>query len=55
MKRDLAGRALPVQTFYSINWTEVSLVFATPDAVSPRLTKIPMGVHLTWIVNGFDG
>ena len=56
-RRDLAGQALPVETFYPISWTDVSLFFAMPDAVSPRLTAKTIGVHL-WsasIVTGVDG
>ena len=56
-RRDLACQALPVETFYPINWTDVSLFFAMPDAVSPRLTAKTIGVHL-WsasIVTGVDG
>jgi len=46
LRRDLAGHALPLETFYPIHWTEVSLFFATPDAVSSRLTEKTDGVHL---------
>jgi hypothetical protein len=46
LKRGLVGQALPVETFYPINWTEISLFFATPDAVSSRLSEKTIGVHL---------
>jgi Alpha 1,4-glycosyltransferase conserved region len=46
LKRDLARHALPIETFYPIYWTEVSRFFATPDAVSSRLTEKTNGVHL---------
>jgi len=45
-KRDLADRALPIETFYPIHWDDVSLFLATPDAVSPRLTLTTLAVHL---------
>jgi hypothetical protein len=45
-RRHLASHALPIEAFYPINWTEVSLFFATPDAVSSRLTEKTIGVHL---------
>jgi Alpha 1,4-glycosyltransferase conserved region len=56
-RRDLAGRALPVEAFYPINWKDASLFFAMPDAVSSRLTPNTIGVHLwsTSIVTGVDG
>ena len=55
--RHLLGQALPIEAFYPINWTETSLFFATPDAVSSRLTEKTIGVHL-WsnsITNGPNG
>jgi hypothetical protein len=55
--RKLVGQALPIEAFYPFNWTEVSLFFATPDAVSSRLTEKTIGVHL-WsnsIANGPNG
>jgi hypothetical protein len=56
-RRDLACRALPIETFYPINWTDTSLFFAMPNAVSSRLTAKTIGVHL-WsasLVTGVDG
>jgi hypothetical protein len=37
---------LPIEAFYPINWTEISLFFATPDAASSRLTEKTISVHL---------
>jgi hypothetical protein len=57
LRRGLGGQALPIEIFYPINWTEISLFFATPDAVSSRLSEKTIGVHL-WsnsILNGPDG
>jgi hypothetical protein len=45
-KRDLIDRALPIDTFYPIHWDDISLFFATPDAVSSRVTRNTIGVHL---------
>jgi hypothetical protein len=45
-RRHLASQALPIEAFYPINWTEISLFFATPDAVSSRLTEKTISVHL---------
>jgi hypothetical protein len=55
--RHLASHALPIEAFYPINWTEISLFFATPDAVSSRLTEKTIGVHLwsTSILKSPDG
>jgi Alpha 1,4-glycosyltransferase conserved region len=46
-----------VEAFYPINWTEISLFFATPDAVSSRLTEKTISVHLwsTSILKSPDG
>jgi hypothetical protein len=55
--RHLLGEAMPIEAFYPINWTEISLFFETPDAVSSRLTGKTIGVHL-WsnsIANGPNG
>jgi hypothetical protein len=46
LRRNFAGQALPIETFYPISWAEVPLLFATPDMVSPRLTQKTNGVHL---------
>ena len=46
----LADRALPIEAFYPINWTEISVFFETPDAMSARLTEKTIGVHL-WSSN----
>jgi Alpha 1,4-glycosyltransferase conserved region len=57
LRRHLVSHALPIEAFYPIHWTEISLFFSTPDAVSSRLTEKTIGVHL-WsnsIVTGPNG
>ena len=46
LRRNFAGHASPIETFYPVHWTEIPLLFATPDMVSPRLTEKTNGVHL---------
>ena len=46
LRRNFAGHATPIETFYPISWTEIPLLFAAPDLVSPRLTEKSDGVHL---------
>jgi hypothetical protein len=45
-RRNLAGCALPVETFYPFSWDDLSLFFDAPDAISGRLTDKSIGVHL---------
>ena len=45
LRRNFAGHATPIETFYPISWTEIPLLFAAPDSVSPRLTEKSDGVH----------
>jgi hypothetical protein len=45
-RRNLADRALPIETFYPIHWDDYLLFFASPDAISARLTDKTVGVHL---------
>jgi len=45
LRHDLASHASPIETFYPINYTQCSLFFATPDAVSPRLGENTTSVH----------
>jgi Alpha 1,4-glycosyltransferase conserved region len=45
-RRNLAKFALPVETFYPIHWNNTALFFASPDAISTRLTDKNIGVHL---------
>jgi Alpha 1,4-glycosyltransferase conserved region len=45
-RRNLADRALPIETFYPIHWDDFLLFFASPDAISARLTDKSIGVHL---------
>jgi Alpha 1,4-glycosyltransferase conserved region len=47
-RRNLADRALPIETFYPIHWHDYLLFFASPDAISARLTDKTIGVHL-WL------
>ena len=44
--RNLAKFALPIETFYPIPWNDFLLFFASPDAISTRLTDKTIGVHL---------
>ena len=46
LRRGLTDRALPIEAFYPIHWDDISLFFATPDAVSAHLTDKTIGVHL---------
>jgi len=43
---NLAGYAMPIETFYPIHWSDYSLFFASPDAISRRLNNKTIGVHL---------
>jgi hypothetical protein len=45
-RRNLADCALSIETFYPIHWGDFLLFFASPDAVSARLTDKSIGVHL---------
>jgi hypothetical protein len=45
-KRNLTHFALPIEAFYPIPWNDFLLFFASPDAISPRLTDRSIGVHL---------
>jgi hypothetical protein len=45
-RRNLADFALPIEAFYPIPWNDFLLFFASPDAISPRLTDRSIGVHL---------
>jgi len=37
---------LPIKAFYPIHWDDLLLFFASPEAISARLTDKTIGVHL---------
>jgi hypothetical protein len=45
-QQNLADFALPIEAFYPIHWDDFWLFFASPDAISARLTNKSIGVHL---------
>jgi len=45
-RRNLTNWALPIESFYPIHWDNFLLFFASPDAISARITDKTIGVHL---------
>ena len=45
-RRNVADYALPIEAFYPVYWEDFLLSFASPDALSARITDKTIGVHL---------